>query len=84
MLIPTYQAQQQLQTEPRIYQDCPKLQSRFATLIRKASQLCEMSETEICLEIRHQGRCYIFRTEDTAKGQQRAEAGERDLVLSKS
>ncbi|KAF1840092.1 uncharacterized protein K460DRAFT_371310 [Cucurbitaria berberidis CBS 394.84] len=51
---------------PRIYTQAPKLQSRLNTLVRKASQLCQMSETEVYMIVRFGGSFYVYNSVDSA------------------
>ncbi|KAL6149687.1 hypothetical protein ACJQWK_02640 [Exserohilum turcicum] len=55
--------------QSRAYAGSPILQARFNTLVRKASQLCAMSNSEVYLAVRHNGSFYIYNSVNTASHQ---------------
>jgi hypothetical protein len=55
--------------QSRAYAQSPNLQARFNTLVRKASQLCAMSDSEVYLVVRHGGSFYVYNSVDVASRQ---------------
>jgi hypothetical protein len=62
----TYYVQAPSSVRSRGYGQNPQIQSRFNTLIRKASQLCQMSQSEVYMMVRHDGNFYVFNSVDAS------------------
>ncbi|KAH9865170.1 hypothetical protein IAQ61_009117 [Plenodomus lingam] len=66
----TIQYELQMPQEPSFrspYAQSPKLHNRFNTLIRKASQLCHMSETEVYMIVRHENNFYVYNKDSNSR-----------------